>query len=353
MSQELVARLRHKGNFDSAFMDYVLNGLENCDIPITLVDVGGRRSEQNEAIFAKCDAFIVLSSNDDELGEWRVFGERLGLRCLALLKSRLSGDEEIENVSADAPIAGTVCGLERGARIDSNLLRLIAQRIIDITAGECTLAKKNREEEETMNSSQKVFSLNSIAEAIEKKQEEITLSNGRVKTDFNWAGADLPVIDQYLRSLGLGRADHAVFDGAMPAFLGLALVHGVHPACASLNDPRLGAIGIGMNEPQGEGSGPNLKFSVSDKGNYMLLEFEIEGGTFNVADLDKVVPPAIPEQKGLVISGRGPNWLTVSLAMAYHAKAKWVGMFQPGVGATVAMTHDAHTALGTVMPVEV
>ncbi|HUT22426.1 MAG TPA: CRISPR-associated ring nuclease Crn3/Csx3 [Candidatus Bipolaricaulota bacterium] len=344
--QELVSRIRRKGKFDSKFMDYVLNGLENCHIPITLVDVGGIRSEQNEAIFAKCDAFIVLSSKDEELSEWQRFGEALGLKCLALLRSRLVGSEEIENVQADAPIAGTICGLERGTEIDSELLRQIAQRLTTITASE--LAKYEEEKDMSENTT---ITTAQIADTLGKGVIEKTLPNGRVIKTIDWTGDDLAGLDEHLRSRGFGRADHVVFDGPMPAWMGLALVHGVHPAFSSLNDPRLGAVGIGMTNPDGEGAGPNLKFSVEDKGGYMLLTFEIEGVTFAVADLDKVVPPAIPEQKGLVISGRGPNWLAVSLALAYHAKAKWVAMFQPGVGATVAMSHDPDTVLGSVIQI--
>ena len=347
--QELVSRIRRKGKFDSKFMDYVLNGLENCHIPITLVDVGGIRSEQNEAIFAKCNAFIVLSSKDEELGEWQRFGEGFGLTCLALLRSRLVGSEEIENVQADTPIAGTICGLERGTEIDSELLRQVAQRLTTITASE--LAKY--EKEKNMNT--QTITIASIATAMNKTEIEKELPNGRKIKTLDWQGDDLPGVDEFMRKQGLGRDDHFIVDGPSPAWLTLAVVHGGHPGFASMNDPRLGAVPVGCQIPSSNssnGSGKNLSFTVTEKGDYILLNFEIEGGVFDATDLADLVPPQVPQGKTLVISGRGPNWLTVSLAMAYHALVPAVACFQPGVGATVAMTHNPAVKLGSVVQVE-
>lgn len=345
--QELVSKIRRKGKFDESFMSYVLNGLENCRTPITLVDVGGIRSEQNEAIFAKCDAFVVLSSKDEEISEWQIFGERLGLNCLAVLRSRLTGSEVIEIVSEGAPISGTICGLERGQELESDLLRQVAQRIIETAAND--IAAYEEEKKEAMNT----ITTTQIAELLGKTEVEKTLPNGRVVKTIEWEGSDLPKLDEYLRGLGLGKTDHLTFDGPCPAWLGLAVVHGVHPAYASMNDPRLGAVPVGCNTPSGEGSGKNIKFTSEDRGEYVMLTYELEGGVFDVADLSEVTPPAIPNGKGVVLSGRGPNWLTVSIAMAYHAMSRWVACFQPGVGATVAMTHHTSRNLGEVIPVEV
>jgi CRISPR-associated Csx3 family protein len=155
-------------------------------------------------------------------------------------------------------------------------------------------------------------------------------------------------LDELLRAKGFGARDHIIFDGPTPAFVVLALVHAVHPGYSSLNDPRIGAIPIQVLKPTGKGSGP-VDFIVTEKEDHFLIEFTCSP-TFAVEELKNVIPPDV-SGKGLVISGRGPNWLTVSLAMAYHAKARWVGCFQPGVGATVAMTHS-DMPLGTLLQPE-
>lgn len=190
------------------------------------------------------------------------------------------------------------------------------------------------------------LTLASLATNIGKTEEVIPLPNGSSRTGLNWKGEDLLVLDAHLRTHGFGRDSHVVFDGAMPAFIGLALVHGVHPGFSSLNDPRLGEVAIPQLTPAGKGSGLN-SWKVTDNGDHFLVEFDC-GATFDVASLAGVVPPDL-SGKGIVLSGRGPNWLTVAIAMSYHAKAPWVACFQPGIGATVAMTHVPEMPLGTLI----
>lgn len=199
----------------------------------------------------------------------------------------------------------------------------------------------------------KTIDLADIINSINKQKEEIKLPNGSKKTDYNWRGSDLPAIDAHLRGIGLGRADHVIVTNVRVGWLVLAIVHGVHPAFCSLADDKVegGSVPIGCADPAGDGSGNGIEFKTIDKGEYVLVEYNIPGGTFDVKNLASVVPPAIPSGKGVVISGRGSNWLTVSIAMAYHGSAKWVGLFQPGVGATVAMTHSPERVLGDVIKI--
>jgi len=321
-------------------MDYVLTGLENVGLPLTLVDVGGRITPQNEEIFKRCDAFVVLSSKDEAMDEWRRFGEDLGLRCIALLKSRLAGEE---TVSPDThPLEGTVVGLHRGTVNAGPVMQRLAQRVLsrcDFSAGTLETAMDT-----TITTQQ-------LSELLGKAPITKTLPNGRVVSSINWEGTDLPKIDTTLRGWGFGADDHVVFDGPSPAWLGLSVVHGCHPAAASVNDPRLGTVPIGCQEPSSEGSGANLSFSVEERDEFAVVTFEIVGGVFSVDDLNDVTPPAVQPGMGIVLSGRGPNWLTISLAMAYH-NTPWLACYQPGVGATVAMTHSPAMKLGTVIAVD-
>jgi len=339
--QELAQKIRHKGKFDETFMHYVLDGLKNVDqyIPLTLVDVGGIRSQENREIFKVCDYFIVVSSNEEETKEWMKFGIELGLKPLAVLKSELNGLEQIE--SCEVPIKGTVTNLERGTyQLGSKLLGCIATELVKMIE----TIEKEKKEGKDMNGNEAVITVDELAKQLGKAKEIKTLPNGKEVEQFVWGGADLPHVEEILRKLSAKPGSY-VMDGAAPAFLGVTFAHGIHPQGASFNDPRLGHVGIANRDPEGFGAGKNLKFSVKENEEFSFVEFEIIGGIFDVADLDGVRSPAVNTKKGVVISGRGPNWLTASLAMGYHT-ARWVALWQPGSGATVAMTHYPSRKLG-------
>lgn len=97
-----------------------------------------------------------------------------------------------------------------------------------------------------------------------------------------------------------------------------------------------------------------LTFSVEEKGDGWLLvtcQQTDPSIPLNPADLGDVAPPAVPMGAKVILSGRMPNWLAASLAMAFHGIARAVALFQPGVGATIAWTHSKECALGEAIPV--
>lgn len=333
--------LRRKGKFDRSFMDYVLSGLKNVassSVPLTLVDVGGERSAENEKIFAECDAFIVLSSSEDEMMKWRGFGQNAGLVCLALLRSDLHGEHTLE--SSDLPVRGTVAGLERGQLVISPCHEALAEILRE------SIVEKEEVRVSTITTAQ-------LAERLGKVPVERTLPNGKTISQLVWEGSDLPQLQEMVfgplaaQPPAEGRY---VLDGPAPAWLTVAFAHGTHPQCTALNDPRLGAVDVLAPRPSG-GEGKNLSFSIKETEGFTFVEFEIVGGVFDVTDLDSVRGPAVNPRKGVVLSGRGPNWLTATLALGYHL-TRWVATWQPGFGATVAMVHHNERKLGEVIPDE-
>lgn len=82
-------------------------------------------------------------------------------------------------------------------------------------------------------------------------------------------------------------------------------------------------------EPSGEGS-QVLDWRVEDRDGHTFLEFVIPRQIFDVAKLPLVIPPAVPTHKGVVLSGKGPWWLTGTICRAYHrAGVAWVAVFTP------------------------
>jgi len=138
------------------------------------------------------------------------------------------------------------------------------------------------------------------------------------------------------------REKHAqgiVIDGiASPAVIA-SLLHGAHPAEGYLTYMQKDAEGkmvkgeVKILEPlpEGEGRGPEgFTWSKKETPDYTLVEFAL-GGDFKIEDLDKVIPPDVDPTKPVIISGRGPLYLTHTIAAAYrHYKGvPAVGFYQP------------------------
>lgn len=349
------AGLRKKGEFSQSFMDWVLNSLRNVHgVPLVLVDVGGRRSRENEEIFRECQGFIVLSADEAEMDEWRRFGETLGLECLALIRSELEGKDALETRLGEVPVRGCVSNLQRG---QDNLRVTVVHDALAVVLREKIAAVKKAaaegKEVGPMTGPNLIFvTTQSLSQRLGKQLEPRTLPDGRVIQQLVWKGEDIPRIDEVCRELSAKPADGYVLDGPAPAWLGVVFVHGLHPQAAYLNDPRLGPVLITGRKPEGKGQGKNLTFKTVELDELTLVEFEVVGGVFDVADLSDVVPPAVNTKKGVILSGRGPNWLSAKLALSYHL-CRWVALWQPGSGATVAMSHYPSRRLGEVIPDEV
>lgn len=93
-----------------------------------------------------------------------------------------------------------------------------------------------------------------------------------------------------------------------------------------------------------------INFTTTPIEGATLLEFAIDGGVCEPADLATLTPPEVDGTGGVIISGRGPVWLYAALAHHYHVAA-WVGTFDPRLGGAVVTSRHNHSApaVGTVI----
>lgn len=68
--------------------------------------------------------------------------------------------------------------------------------------------------------------------------------------------------------------------------------------------------------------------------------------TYDENNLSKVVVPEVAQGKAVYLSGRGPNYLTVSIAESYAHTNSSVSLNQPGTGYTCSITHSREKKLG-------
>lgn len=122
--------MRQKHSFTDRLVKYYCDVIKmQPDNYITVIDVGGQRSKENEEIFKQADSFIVLSNDEEEKLKWLEFGQSLELDCIASLDSSLEGQDELYDT--EPYIQGKIVGLERGKWIKSKIIDSIVPAILE------------------------------------------------------------------------------------------------------------------------------------------------------------------------------------------------------------------------------
>lgn len=330
---ETTASYRRKGQFTPEFTAWCCNVLSKPEIaPITLVDVGGRMSEENAQIMSKCTHAIILDNNVEMIEQWVLFAQKCNLQVIAKLHSDYNGHSD--SIYGDVM---SVHHLERGEQSVKvrPTIKKVAELLLNLVAPDTYKGES-------------MINISKLAEAIGKVSEEITLPNGKVVSSIKWDGSDLSLVSKHLHNTYMGSVVQV--DGAAPAWLVAAITHELHPSEVELNSPD-GYVRIGCQKPHGEGSGENLEFATTREGNILTVTCQQKDPSIPLspAYLWAVTPPECNMGDTVILSGRMPNWLTCSLAMSYHGRAKAVACFQPGVGSTVCWTHSQDVALGSVL----
>lgn len=203
-----------------------------------------------------------------------------------------------------------------------------------------------------MEENENVVTINTqkLAEELGIQPKTRTLPNGRVVEQVVWNQEYLlKAVDKIKHLSETGKAVR--IDGPAPAWLVSAFTHIVHPCPVSVFVPQIkqdipvGALKHGETNPEGE-----VKFNVTEQGDSVLVEYEMdlpEGiTTYDENNLPKVVVPEVSQGKAVYISGKGPNYLTVSIAESYAHTNSSVSLNQPGTGYTCSITHSRAKKLG-------
>ncbi len=157
------------------------------------------------------------------------------------------------------------------------------------------------------------------------------------------------------------KAEGIVIDGVASPGVIASLLHGVHPAegyFTYMSKDAEGEMTKGETKvleplPEGEGRGPEgFTWVKKETEDYTLVEFNL-AGDFKVEDLDKVIPPDVDPSKPVLISGRGPLYLTHTIAAGYrhYKNIPGVGFYQPaskfGPAKTeIGISHEEELPLG-------
>jgi CRISPR-associated protein Csx3 len=131
-------KVSYKSAFTPEFVRRVADSVKNCDLPLTLVDIGGRTSVENEAICASATHAILLAGDLNRLPEWREFCGKLGLRIIAEIHSDYRGTEDtVPVLGPDGVWRGSVHYLERGEPVHERpTVKALAEILVELVARE-------------------------------------------------------------------------------------------------------------------------------------------------------------------------------------------------------------------------
>jgi CRISPR-associated protein Csx3 len=133
---ELAAELKaaYKAKFTPEFVERIKTSVESCSLELTLVDIGGIPSKENEQICSGATHMVILAGDMSKVIEWHEFARKVGLTVVAEIHSDYHGEkDEIEGKSPDGVLRGSVHYLERGEPVaDRPMIQALAEDLINL-----------------------------------------------------------------------------------------------------------------------------------------------------------------------------------------------------------------------------
>lgn len=303
--RQVAEAIRHKGAYSDEFVSRVCADIERRQLPF-IVDVGGLPQGEQFQIFRHCTHAILLRRREPAEIDWHEIVERNRLRLLADLISDLEGVPALETQSP--VLRGTLAGLQRGSVIQGepfdSLVGLLAT-LFRSTSRELCQAHAAKAPTEL------VLNLPQVLDYI---------APGRL----DWTPELLPrllaeIPTQTPLSI-YGRAAHWIYT---------AIALHTQPAPFYQFDARLNWL-----EPlpiqEGSDAHPDIMLEAEKHGPFTVLHSTLRSQNLDYSQLHNLSAPTIPINRGLVINGRLPLWLTSSLAIFYRKMGiPWIAGYYP------------------------
>jgi len=124
----------YKGKFTAEFVERIKTSVTNCSLELTLVDIGGIPSVENEQICSGATHMVILAGDMDRVAEWHEFAKKVGLTVVAEIHSDYNGkDDKVDGSTEDGIIHGSVHYLERGEPVaDRPMIKALAEHLLEL-----------------------------------------------------------------------------------------------------------------------------------------------------------------------------------------------------------------------------
>jgi len=323
----LVRALRFKGQGTPFWVDRICADIARRHLPL-LVDVGGKPTSWQEAIFGQCTHAILLTPNEEEMNRWRTYARRYGLTILAELTSVLHGEPRITD---DGPILrGIITGLERRHIANDLTFHALLRRLhplFHFPPAELRRLHHNAAPVDT------VIDLSRLSTVLDAKPR--------------WTPAHLQSLETYLPA-----GEPLAVYGRAPGWLYVALALRAHPAPFYQFDPRLGWVAPPRLTIAPSVADSPLQFSQQSHSPHLLLTAHLPAAYLDYAEADGLPIPPLPPNAQLILSGKIPHWLLIALSLHYRPLTAQLAIYQPQLNGAVIVHHSARpTDVGIVLPV--
>ncbi|MCZ7571778.1 MAG: hypothetical protein M5U01_24770 [Ardenticatenaceae bacterium] len=317
------ATLRRKGTFTPEFVARMAATVASREL-LLLLDVGGRISPENERIMRPATHAIVLAGNPRLAEAWVEFCGQCGLELLARFDSQLNGVDQLATPLPGRPLRGTLGGLARGAPVAGPVLAATAERVAALFAGS---------PQPLSAAPGRLVDLYELAE---------TVGVGWRDSRLWWEPQDLPAT---VAALPPGRP--AALFGPAPMWGFAALLLAAAPEARWCYNARSGWHAIAPL-PTADPPAGVLAWKARNFPGAVWLAYE-RPQVVTRADLAAMAIPPVPAGRGVILDGRGPNWLLAALAASYPA-APWVAIREPRCHGAVIVRGNAERPLGSLFP---
>lgn len=301
-------RKRNKSGNTSADFDVWRRRIETVRQRIVIVDIGGRLSDDKVPLFEACDSFIVISSDERMKGEWIRFGERHGCRCLAAIDSTLGNDDEV--LATEPWLKARLGGLNRGTDMkDRKVVSMLADLMVRASG------YKNIEYVNFYKMAEELHCADTWRASNGVKVSNVFFQLSKAPEIYRWLRAD---IDNGVHYRILGAEANWV------AVIAAGCLSGGNPSDISFYDRWTGRyISPRLLQKTEHPQNSDISIDVAENERSVRLDFTMKALDISPDDFGSYQLPVIDETKTLLVSGRFPNWFTVSVMMSYGNPEKY------------------------------
>lgn len=301
-------RKRNKSGNSSADFEIWRQRILAAPQRIVLVDIGGLLRDDKAPLFEASDSFIVISSDAEKKQQWIEFGEKHGCRCLAAIDSILEDEDTV--ISHEPYLTAKIGGLIRGKNLTG---RKVIHELADLIVRESNY--KNIAYVDFNKIGEIIDCANTWTASNGVKVSNIFFNLSKAQELYKHLKENYPVGKHY-RLLGA--------EANWVAAIAAETLTDDDPSDVSFYDRWTGLYITPcrlakVEKPENK----DIYIEVTDEKEYVKLDFrmtslDIDNATFSTYQL-----PVIDESKPLLVSGRFPNWFTVSVLMSYGNKEKY------------------------------